>query len=163
MKTLIIVRHGKSSWDNPCLGDRERPLKERGVNDAGKMAAQLLEMKEIPELILSSPAKRALHTAEIFAETFAYPSGKIVIENDLYFQGSRTISDLVRSQDNQYDKLMIAGHNPDFTELANQFLSQTLYNLPTAGVVILHFDCENWKDISRKNLMKDIYLIPKKL
>lgn len=163
MKTLIIVRHGKSSWDNPCLGDRERPLKERGVNDAGKMATQLLEMKEIPELILSSPANRALHTAEIFAETFAYPTGKIVIEKDLYFQGSHTITDLVRSAGNHYNKLMIAGHNPDFTELANQFITQPLYNLPTAGVVILQFDCDDWKEISKQNLMKDICLIPKKL
>ncbi len=163
MKTLLIVRHGKSSWDNPSLSDQERPLKERGVNDAGKMAKLLLDNKYIPELVLSSPAKRARHTAELFCEVFQYPAGKIQIDDRLYFSGVNAIMEVLTNVDNRYDTVMITGHNPDFTELANVFLTQRLYNLPTAGVVVLQFNTENWEEISRKNMVKDICLIPKKI
>lgn len=162
MKTLLIVRHGKSSWDDPSLSDRERPLKERGVNDAGKMASLLAEDKIIPDLVISSPALRARQTAEIFCEVFQYPAEKIQIEDDLYFSGVDAILQVVTNIDNRYDTVMIAGHNPDFTDLANKFLSQSLYNLPTAGVVVLIFDTDNWENISRKILERDICLIPKK-
>lgn len=163
MKTLLIVRHGKSSWDDPALSDGERPLKERGITDAGKMADKLLKQQFIPEKVFSSPAKRARQTAEIFCQTFGIPAGEITIEEKLYFHGAGIIVGVVKKTDDSINKIMIAGHNPDFTDVANQFISQNLYNLPTAGVVVLQFDCASWNDISRNNLVNDIILIPKKL
>lgn len=161
MKTLLIVRHGKSSWDEPDLSDRDRPLKERGISDARKMSALLLEQKIVPELVISSPAKRARQTAELFCETLGIPAGDIDIEEKLYFQGEGVIVDVVRDLDDRFNTVMITGHNPDFTDLANHFMSQSLYNLPTAGIVKLQFDCKSWIEISRSNLKNDICLFPK--
>lgn len=161
MKTLLIVRHGKSSWDYPELSDRDRPLKERGISDAGKMALKLKEQKDIPDLIISSPARRAAHTAEIFSEIFGIPSNEIIVDENLYFQGDGTVIEVVRSLDSDFNNVMIVGHNPDYTDVANHFLPQSLYNLPTAGVVLLKFDCTTWKEISRENLVKDLCLFPK--
>lgn len=161
MKTLLIVRHGKSSWDEPDLSDRDRPLKERGIADARKMSALLLEQKIVPELVISSPAKRARQTAELFCETLGIPAGDIDLEEKLYFQGEGVIVDFVRDIDDRFNTVMITGHNPDFTDLANHYMSQSLYNLPTAGVVKLQFDCSSWREISRTNLKNDICLFPK--
>jgi phosphohistidine phosphatase len=161
MKTLLIVRHGKSSWDEPDLSDRDRPLKDRGITDARKMSAMLLEQKFVPQLVISSPAQRARQTAELFCETFGIPADEIVIDEKLYFQGEKTVINLVKEIDNRFGTVMITGHNPDFTDLANHFMSQSLYNLPTAGVVKLQFDCKSWSEISRSNLKNDICLFPK--
>jgi phosphohistidine phosphatase len=161
MKTLLIVRHGKSSWDEPDLSDRDRPLKDRGIADARKMSAMLLEQKIVPDQVISSPARRARQTAELFCETFGIPAGDIGIEEKLYFQGERIVVDVVRDFDDRFNTVMITGHNPDFTDLANHFMSQSLYNLPTAGVVKLQFDCKSWSEISRSNLKNDICLFPK--
>lgn len=144
MKTLTIVRHAKSSWDNPGLGDRERPLNKRGERDAPVMGQRIAAAGIRPSLILSSPAVRAWTTARIVAQALAYPLEFLQREKALYLASVNDILDVIIAQDNGFNSLMLFGHNPGFTELAN-FLSPRLTgNLPTAGVVSVSFDQDDW-------------------
>ena len=147
MKRLILIRHGKSSWDYPELSDQERPLKKRGQKD-GVIIGKLLKSKGIlPDLVVSSPATRAYSTAKIIADALDYPLQNIQLNDHLYFSGTSTIMNMVSETDDQHHTLFIFGHNPDFTELANVFSKEHIYNVPTTGVVGVEFNVEHWRDI----------------
>ncbi len=160
MKTLIIVRHGKSDWSND-VDDIDRPLKNRGVNDAYTMANRLANMNIIPEMIISSPATRALSTAIIFAREMKIHTSKININETLYFSGIDEILNEIYIIDNKVSSIMIFGHNPTFTNFANKFVKNQIDNIPTSGVVILKFDADNWSNINKKNLKDEIFDYPK--
>lgn len=161
-KQLFVIRHGKSTWENEKIQDLDRPLKERGINDGYKMAEQLLAKSNIPDLIVSSPAIRALHSATIFARTFKYPSDSIVINNGIYMAGTHEILELITQTNDNINSLMIFGHNPTFTDLANYYLSDPIDNLPTTGIVGLTFDIKSWQEIDKKKLKKWFFDFPKK-
>jgi len=147
MKNLYIVRHGKSTWDLEGISDIDRPLKERGINDGYVMAKKLLSQNRIPEIIMSSPAARALHSATIFARTFIYPYSKMVINEALYLTGTGSTLVIIQQTDDDVPSLMIFGHNPTFTDLANYFVHNEIDNIPTTGIVGLQFETISWKDI----------------
>ncbi|MBN2519202.1 MAG: histidine phosphatase family protein [Bacteroidales bacterium] len=160
-KTLIIARHGKSDWDCGDLSDIDRPLKLRGVNDAYEMAARLKKRKIIPDLLISSPAARALHTAVIFTHEMEIPFSKLKVNEVLYFSTMEDIINLVKDTRDEIATLMIFGHNPTFTNFANNYVKNEIDNVPTAGIVILQFSCETWNDISKKNLHSEFFDYPK--
>jgi phosphohistidine phosphatase len=152
-KNLIIVRHGKSSWDYSNVDDIDRPLKERGINDAHLMASRIKgEINDI-DLILSSSADRALHTANIFARELKVPSFKIRILEDIYFADESELLQMVKSINNEINTVLLFGHNPTFTIFANYFVKSPLDNLPTSGVVLLSFDIEEWKDLDKSKVI----------
>jgi len=144
MKILTLVRHAKSSWKDTSLRDRERPLNKRGQRDAPIMGKRLHEHGVRPSLIVSSPAKRALTTAKIIAKELSYPLEFLQRDDNLYLASVDRILDVIVSQDEGFNSLMIVGHNPGFTDFAN-FLSPGLtHNLPTAGVVSVSIDQDHW-------------------
>lgn len=144
MKILTLVRHAKSSWKDTGLRDRDRPLNKRGQRDAPIMGKRLHDHGIRPSLIVSSPAKRAWTTAKIFAKELSYPLEFLQRDDNLYLASVDRILDVVVSQDEGFNSLMIVGHNPGFTDFAN-FLSPSLtYNLPTAGVVSVSIDQDHW-------------------
>jgi len=163
MKTLYIVRHAKSSWDQPYLSDFDRPLNERGkwnVPDMGKR----LNIKNInPELIISSPANRALTTAKGIAEQIGYPTSDIVEDDTLYHASSRSIIQLIANTDNKNESLMIFGHNPGFTYLINDLSDFYLDNLPTCAVCGIRFEIETWKEVHNQKGSKVFYDYPKSI
>ncbi len=145
MKTLTIVRHAKSSWNNPALSDRDRPLNKRGERDAPIMAQRVADAGIRPSLILSSPANRAWTTAKVIAEQLSYPMEFLQRENELYLASLDDLLDVIVAQDEGFNSLMIVGHNPGLTDFVN-FLSPGLTNnLPTAGVVCISIDQDDWK------------------
>ena len=144
MKELIIVRHAKSSWKDAGLDDRERPLNKRGERDAPEMGARLARRKDRPDLIVSSPAVRALETARIFARKLGYPRKDIVVEERLYGAGIAEVLDVIRNADESVATLMLFGHNPGLTELANHLGPRPIPNLPTCGVLHLRFETDAW-------------------
>ena len=146
VKTLYIVRHAKSSWDDPALEDFQRPLNGRGEKDAPQMGKRLHKLEARPMLISSSPANRALATARHMADALHYPSTGIQEEQKLYHAGEETILEVVRSFDDKLDAAMIVGHNPGFTEFANDLLNEDIVNIPTAGVVAAQLPIKSWKD-----------------
>ncbi len=144
MKTLTLVRHAKSSWKDTSLRDRDRPLNKRGQRDAPIMGKRLHEHGIRPSLIVSSPANRAWTTAKIFARELSYPLEFLQRDDNLYLAAVDRILDVIVSQDESFNSLMIVGHNPGFTDFAN-FLSPGLtHNLPTAGVVSVSIDQDHW-------------------
>ncbi|TVR69317.1 MAG: histidine phosphatase family protein [Marinilabiliales bacterium] len=161
-KTLYIGRHAKSSWDFPGRADIDRPLAERGLNNAYEMAGRMKERGDKPARIISSPANRALHTAVIFARELKIPLDYLSVNEDLYMAGEDAILQVVARVDDAIDSLMVFGHNPDFTYLANQFVHSQIYNIPTSGVVRLDFDVKSWEDIHRGKLTGHLFDYPKK-
>ena len=161
-KTLHIVRHAKSSWDYDNISDIDRPLKLKGIQSAYEMARRIKIRNALPELIITSPANRAIHTAIIFARVFEFPLSKIVIEENLYATEEDFITDLIKKTDNSISSLMIVGHNPELTNFTNIFVKNTIENINTAGIVSLVFDIEKWKDINKKKLVSEQFDFPKK-
>lgn len=144
MKELIIVRHAKSSWKESGLDDRERPLNKRGERDAPEIGARLARRKDRPDLIVSSPAVRALTTARIIARKLGYERKDIVVKERLYGAGVVELLDVIRNADESVGTLMLFGHNPGLTELANRLGPREIPNLPTCGVLHLRFDADIW-------------------
>lgn len=160
LKTLYIVRHGKSSWDDLSLKDIDRPLKKRGINDAHTMAGRLLNSGTVPDQILSSPAKRAVDTAIIFCRVLNLNEEKILIINDLFHADSEEIRKIIGETPGAIAALMIFGHNPGFTQLANDLSNITVPNIPTCGIVKLVFNTERWDKIGRRYLVDHKFDFP---
>jgi phosphohistidine phosphatase len=144
MKILTLVRHAKSSWGDSALTDRQRPLNARGERDAPEMGTRIAQHGIRPSLILTSPAVRARTTATIIAHELGYPIEFLQSEDALYLASLDDILDVVVAQDNGFNNLMIVGHNPGLTEFANFLVPGITNNLPTAGVVAVQMDCEDW-------------------
>ncbi len=144
MKILTLVRHAKSSWSNPKLGDRQRPLNKRGKRDAPEMGRRIVKHGIRPSLIISSPATRAWTTAKIIAKEISYPIEFLQREDALYHASLDGFLEVVSEQDNEFNSIMVVGHNPGLTDFAN-FLSPGLtHNVPTAGVVSVGIDQDHW-------------------
>jgi len=164
MKSIFLLRHAKSSWSNPGLEDQHRPLNKRGKRDAPLMGERLKARNEDLDIILTSPALRAITTAELFADACGFPAEKIVHESDLYFSGARSLQSIIINQDDQYRALMLVFHNPDITEFANSIdATNQIYNMPTCGIVKLVSDIYLWRDWSRSNTEFEYFDYPKKL
>lgn len=144
MKTLTIVRHAKSSWNHPDLSDRQRPLNSRGKRDAPVMGKRIVAHGIRPSLIITSPAKRAWTTAKIIATEIGYPTEFLQREDTLYLASLDDLLGAVVAQDTGFNSLMLVGHNPGLTEFANFLIPGLTNNLPTAGVVSVQIDQDDW-------------------
>lgn len=146
MKTLILVRHAKSSWDEPHLRDFDRPLNGRGKRDAPRMARYLADIGIHADLLVSSPANRAITTAKAIAG--GQPGNPEVIEEPrLFHAGASEILRVINEQPDSATTLMIFGHNPGFTDAANLLCDGDIDNIPTCGVVGVGFDVARWSAV----------------
>jgi phosphohistidine phosphatase len=146
MKTLFLIRHAKSSWDDPALSDEERPLNDRGRRDAPRMGERLAKRDVKPDLILSSPAVRALSTAEILAKKLDYRRKDIVVTERLYAVDADELLDVIHHLADRVERVMLFGHNPELTELAHR-LSGEITHMPTCAVAEFTFDAKSWSKI----------------
>ncbi|GAA3977185.1 phosphohistidine phosphatase SixA [Pedobacter ginsengiterrae] len=146
-KQLLLVRHGKSDWGNLGLKDFDRPLNKRGKENAPEMAERLINRGFKFDLMVSSPAKRAKSTAKYFAE--AYNVDDIKFEEAIYEANSRTLLKVVSDFEDSADVVIMFGHNPGFTDLANELSDADIYNIPTAGMVLISFPFDSWKMVSK--------------
>src|SRR5215510_15416674 len=112
MKTLFLVRHAKSSWKDRTLPDKERPLNDRGKRDAKEMGERLVQRDARPDLVLSSPARRALTTAKIIARELDYKPKNIVVDDRLYAVDADDLLDVIRKVGGESKRVMLFGHNP---------------------------------------------------
>jgi phosphohistidine phosphatase len=147
MKTLYIIRHAKSSWDDPALDDFDRPLNERGKTDAPRMGKRLKEKDVHPGAVISSPAKRAFSTAKRICEAVGFPKNNIVSEPKLYHASSTQIISVITTLPDKYDNVFIFGHNPGFTDFVNEVGNVEIDNIPTCGVIVLSFPMSTWDEI----------------
>ncbi len=162
LKILHVVRHAKSAWDISDVADIDRALKSKGIKNAYEISRRLKLNNMVPQKILSSPADRALHTAVIFARVFGYPLTALEINSALYETSKKKIIELVKGTGDECKSVMIFGHNPDFTDLVNDFIKSPVDNIPTAGAVTLRFNTASWNGISRENLDSHFFNFPNK-
>ena len=147
---LTLFRHAKSSWSNPGLADHDRPLSKRGKRDAPEMGARLAARGARPSVILSSTARRALATARRVAEALGYPLDEIRSSRRLYFAGAGQILRFIMEQPAEWPEIIVVGHNPGFTDLANLLVPELrLDNLVTAGCVTMDFPTDDWSQIAQ--------------
>ena len=161
MKTLTLVRHAKSSWNDRSLSDRERPLNKRGERDAPLMSRSIAEAGVRPSQIISSPAVRAWTTAKIFARELGYPVEFLQREDGLYLASLDNLLDVVATQDAGFNNLMLFAHNPGLTDFANYLVPGLTSNLPTSGVVSVNLDSDDWMLYDRPKTELVLYDYPK--
>lgn len=156
MKTLILVRHAKSSWDHPGLDDHERPLSERGLRDAPRMGRRLADRGLAPDVVLSSTAVRALTTAELMAEAIGVERDRIVADERLYATSAAGLLEVIGELDSSVQTAMVVGHNPEMASLAQRFTDE-IGHLPTCAVVEFRFDADAWDELD-EGLVRDVHV-----
>jgi phosphohistidine phosphatase len=147
MKTLYLIRHAKSSWKYPALRDEERPLNKRGQENAPDMGKRLKKRGVIPDLLVSSHAQRAFDTANLMADALGYSKRQIIVDKRLYHAATADFMKVIGEQNNKVESLLVFGHNPGLTTLANTLCDEYLDNIVTAGVYAIRFDVKRWRDI----------------
>ena len=160
MKKLILVRHGKSSWEY-AVGDKDRPLLQRGINDALLVSDNFNTQSTPIDAAFSSPANRALHTSMIFMRQLYFPLEKFRVVNELYDFSGEDVLQFVRQLDDELNSVLIFGHNHAFTHIANSLGNSYIENVPTSGLVQLEFNVQNWAFIEKGIIKQTIF--PKQL
>jgi phosphohistidine phosphatase len=147
MKTLLVLRHAKSSWNHPELDDHARPLNKRGLRDAPRMGELVKAYGLIPDIVISSDAVRARLTAEGVAEAARY-AGEILLDPRLYMAGPAEILSLLRAVREGVETVMIIGHNPGLEELVEQLTGEQ-QDFPTAALAHIVLEIDQWRDLKR--------------
>lgn len=147
MKHLLIIRHAKSSWDDPALTDIDRPLNARGLRDAPFMGSLLRFRDLLPDRIVCSPARRAQATATLIAEAVGYPVADIDTRSSLYLAEPTLLVEWLRDLDDTWHRVYLIGHNPGLTELVERLSGKDIGHLPTAGIAAIDFAVESWEHI----------------
>jgi phosphohistidine phosphatase len=162
MKTIIFVRHAKSDWGNPDISDFERPLNKRGLRDAPFMADLIASKGVKTDLIISSPANRAITTAKYFAKALNYDKEQIEQINLIYTSGILSIIEMLASLDNQYKTVMLFGHNPAISSLVFKLSGGKVTEMSTCAVACIDFDIQNWSELNEAEGKLRFYEYPKK-
>lgn len=160
MKKLILVRHGKSSWEED-LPDEERPLKKRAYKDAELVLKAFASHVPQPLNMWSSPATRALTTARLFQEELGVDDSHFKVKEQLYTFNVNQLLKVISACDDAIENLMVFGHNPAMTQLVNTLGDHFFDNIPTTGLTVLNFEANSWRTL--KNGKTNIYLFPKHL
>lgn len=162
MKTIYLIRHAKSSWSEIGMSDFDRPLNKRGKKDLPFMAKRLKEFGIKPDLILSSPAKRAKKTTKEIAQTIGYDEKKVVYQEALYDSSYTNYRYLLDSLDEDINSIFIIGHNPTLTDVGEKLSGAILTNIPTCSIVAMEFEVDSFKDITEESGKILFFDYPKK-
>ncbi|OZG73715.1 hypothetical protein BTA51_07830 [Hahella sp. CCB-MM4] len=160
-KTLTLIRHAKSSWSDPNLQDKLRPLNKRGLRDLSRMNALLQHLHLKPDLILCSTAKRALETLEGLRQGLDANDDNVKFVEQLYEADSPHLLSEITLRPDSVSHLAIIGHNPGLTDLINQLSGLELGNLATCAIAQIRFECEHWSDIEAQPGTFQLLLSPK--
>ena len=160
MKTLYLVRHAKSSWGEPALPDRDRPLNERGLRDVATMGQRLAQRDVKPDVLLSSPAARALATAEHLAKALDIKRKDIVVIERLYAAPANDLLRVIEALDDKPKRVMLVAHNPGLTDLARHFASE-IADMPTCSIAEFTFAVPSWVGIGKAEPGNVVFDFPK--
>lgn len=160
MKTLLVMRHAKSDWKSDAASDFDRPLNNRGKKNAPEQGVEIKKRNIIPDLIISSPANRAITTAKLAAKNFHYDN-EIIIEKEFYFGHTSEIINKIKDVSNETNKLMIVGHNPTWTSLV-ELLSSQYIEMKTATVAVINFETDKWAEIENSKGTISTFFSPNK-
>jgi phosphohistidine phosphatase len=162
MKTLYLLRHAKSSWDNPELSDFERPLNKRGHYDAPLMGNLIEKLNILPDLIISSPAIRAAMTSRFVAEAIKYPLDKIRYDENIYDTSESELLEIIYTINDVVNTLMLVGHNPSFTYFSHFIAKHNIHNIPTCGLFGVELNITSWTKVKKNCGKLLLYEYPKK-
>ena len=162
MKQITLLRHAKSSWKNSDLLDIERPLNKRGKRDAPLMGKIIARRISKPDLFLTSPAKRARKTVNIIAKEMGFPRKLITIVDNIYRSNADNLRRIFSNIEDQFNSIILCGHNPSLTELLRLFTTSNIENIPTCGIATIRFSIDKWKNISLHKGELIYYDFPKK-
>lgn len=158
MKTLVLVRHGKSLYDEYAGTDMQRHLAPRGYVDVADSLKWCRQMKLQPGLMVSSPAIRAYSTALIFANGYGYPPDRILLESSIYEAGVQQLLYVIASLPETVKTVFLFGHNPGFTDFTNFLCGPEIHHLPTAGVVVMDVKCKAWNEVRQDScVISDVF------
>jgi phosphohistidine phosphatase len=146
MKTVLLIRHAKSSWGDLNLPDFDRPLNDRGKADAPKMAKRIYNKEICIDTFISSPAKRARKTAEIFAERYGIKKSDIIFVPSLYHAGDDIFYDTIANAPLKSDSIAIFSHNPGITDFASRLTVNRIDNMPTCSIFAVKADIDHWSE-----------------
>ncbi len=156
-----LVRHAKSSWDNPTLNDHDRPLNLRGKRDAPVMAQKVHELFGVPDLLVSSTANRAFTTAKVFRKEIGLEETQLLSKPGLYHSTENDVMEAISLIDDNVKFVLIFAHNPTMTFLANSFKGDMINNVPTCGVVMLESSAASWAEVHTSNTKRVQFIYPK--
>jgi phosphohistidine phosphatase len=148
MKQLLLIRHAKSSWDDPLQNDIDRPLNKRGKKDSPVMAERLLDKKIKLDAFISSPAERALSTCIYFAKTYDVKKKEIIQVDELYNAQVENFYNVISEVDDSFDSIALFSHNPGVTEFANELTDVHVDDMPTCSIFAVKADIEKWKEFT---------------
>jgi len=157
MKKLLLIRHAKATQETG-FKDFERPLVDRGLNDAALMAARLKERGDAPQMLISSPALRTLATANVFSEHLDLPQAQT--NANIYEASQQALIQIVCGLPNEFDNIGMVGHNPGISQLL-YYLTDEPYDVPTCAVMLINFEVESWEEITYKSGRLVYYDYPK--
>lgn len=164
MKQILLLRHAKSSWDEPELSDFERPLAERGLKDAPLMGQFVRQVECKPAVIYSSPAKRAVQTTKLFLESTKMKNDKIQWNEDLYYGSMKDYIEQIHSASDEHERIMLVGHNPIIENTAGMLAGsehKIAVRMPTAALVCLESFANSWSEIIKGTCQIKWMMIPK--
>lgn len=162
MKQVILIRHAKSSWKDISLEDLQRPIKKSAVTKAQSIAKDLAKHKFTIDLMVTSPAKRTIETAHLFAKELKYTTASLVINEKLYESSKEDIIKVIADLDNALTTVALVGHDPSLCDFFNYFTGKTLEKIPTSGCTVLKFQSTNWKINTKKKAEIVYFNYPKK-
>ncbi|HSB99380.1 MAG TPA: histidine phosphatase family protein [Burkholderiaceae bacterium] len=160
MKTLYLVRHAKSSWGDPALPDRDRPLNERGLRDVAAMGKRLAQRDVSPDVLMCSPATRALATAQHLAKALGIKRKDIVVIERLYAAPAKQLLGVIQELGDKPKRVMLVGHNPGLAELARHFASE-IADMPTCAIAEFTFAVPSWADVGKAEPRHVVFDFPK--
>ncbi|WP_103664053.1 SixA phosphatase family protein [Gracilimonas amylolytica] len=164
MKQILLLRHAKSSWSEPGLSDFERPLAERGLNDAPRMGQFVREIGYQPAVIYSSPAKRAVQTTKLFSESAEMSEDQIQWNEDLYYGSMKDYIEQIQAASDEHERLMMVGHNPIIENTAGLLAGsehKIAVRMPTAALVCLESFANSWGEVMQGTCQIKWMMIPK--
>lgn len=161
MKHIYLIRHAKSDWNNPKLSDFNRPLNKRGKRNAPFMGQKLNELTPNLDLIIVSPAKRALQTVKAICKEINYNESEIRFDESVYHSSYQNLNKIINDLDNNINTIALVGHNPGLTNFSNYLTNNYIDNIVTCGIVKIEFDIDNWNEIIEGLGTKVFYIYPK--
>jgi phosphohistidine phosphatase len=161
MKTVYFIRHAKSSWKDMSLSDINRPLNGRGKRDAPFMASMSHQKEKKPDIIITSPAKRAYDTANHFRKAHHLKKGNLIRDPRLYMASTDGMLEVIKELPEDVEVVYIFAHNPGMTYTANYFSAEHIENVPTCGLFKVSSTALEWSLLNQENSQLEKFIFPK--